>query len=409
MANYVAGLDIGTTKIACIIAERDSDEQVKVMGVGVAPSTGLRKGVVVNIDKTVQGIKDAVREAELMAGYDIDSVYVGIAGEHIKSFNKNGAVAVKSPNGEITQEDVDRVMESASAFPSLNERDTFHIVPQNFIVDDQTGIKDPIGMSGVRLEANVHIVTGAVTSAQNIYKSVELAGLEVNDIVLEPYASSFSVLEADEKEVGVALVDMGGGTTDIAIYSEEGLMQTFVVGLGGEYVTKDIALGIRTPLVKAEDIKKKYGCADESQVPDDEMFPTPGVAGREERQVHRKMLATIIGPRIEEILTLAARKINESGCRDMLGAGVVLTGGGAELDGIEAVASRIFQLPVKLGKPQGFTGLVDLAKSPKHATGVGLCMYGFEHGPTLVNSGGGKGLGFGEFVGRVKEWFVRNF
>lgn len=409
MADYVAGLDIGTTKIACIIGEKDSDDQLKIMGVGVAPSTGLRKGVVVNIEKTVKGIKDAVREAELMAGYDISSVYVGIAGEHIKSFNKNGAVAVKSAGGEITEDDVNRVLESASAFPNLNERETLHIVPQNFVVDDQTGIKDPIGMSGVRLEANVHIVTGAVTSAQNIYKSVEMAGLEVNDLVLEPYASSFSVLEQDEKEVGVALVDMGGGTTDIAIYSEEGLMQTFVVGIGGEYVTKDIALGIRTPLVKAEDIKKKYGCADESQVPDDEMFPTPGVAGREERQVHRKMLATIIGPRIEEILTLAARKIHESGCRDMLGAGVVLTGGGAELEGVEAVASKIFQLPIKLGNPQGFTGLVDVAKSPKHATGVGLCMYGFENGPANVSSGGSKGLGVAEFMGRVKEWFVRNF
>ncbi len=409
MPDYVAGLDIGTTKIACIIAEKDIYGQMKIMGVGVAPSTGLRKGVVVNIEKTVKGIKDAVREAELMAGYDIKSVYVGIAGEHIRSFNKTGAVAVKSAAGEISQDDVDLVLENASAFPALNERETLHIIPQNFVVDDQPGIKDPIGMSGVRLEANVHIVTGAVSSAQNIYKSVEMAGLKVNDLVLEPLASCHAVLEQDEKEVGVALVDMGGGTTDVAIYSEEGLMQTFVIGLGGEYVTKDIALGIRTPLVKAEEIKKKYGCADESQVPDDEMFPTPGVAGREERQVHRKMLATIIGPRVEEILTLAARKINESGCRNMLGAGVVLTGGGSELEGIENVASRIFQLPIKLGKPQGFTGLVDAARSPKHATGVGLCMYGFEHGPTMGAGEKAASFDMKSFVEKVKEWFAKNF
>jgi len=409
VAEYVAGLDIGTTKIACIIAEKDSDGRMKIMGVGVAPSTGLRKGVVVAIEKTVKGIKDAVHEAERMAGYDIDSVYVGIAGEHIRSYNKNGAVAVTSSTGEITQDEVNRVLESASAIPTLNEREILHVVPQSFIVDDQIGIKDPIGMSGSRLEANVHIITGAVTSAQNIYKSVEMAGFKVNDLVLEPYASCFSVLEDDEKEVGVALVDMGGGTTDIAIYSEDGLMQTFVVGIGGEYVTKDIAMGIRTPLIKAEEIKKKYGCADEAQVPDDEMFPTPGVAGREERQVHRRMLATIIGPRVEEILTLAARKIDESGCRDLLGAGVVLTGGGSELEGMEAVAGRIFRLPIKLGKPHDFGGLVDVAKSPRHATGVGLCMYGFENGPLDGTDSKSPGLDMGNFIDRVKSWFNKHF
>ncbi len=409
MAEYVAGLDIGTTKIACIIAEKDNDGQMKIMGVGVAPSTGLRKGVVVAIEKTVKGIKDAVHEAERMAGYDIDSVYVGIAGEHIRSYNKNGAVAVTSSTGEITQDEVNRVLESASAIPTLNEREILHVVPQSYVVDDQIGIKDPIGMSGSRLEANVHIITGAVTSAQNLYKSVEMAGFKVNDLVLEPYASCFSVLENDEKEVGVALVDMGGGTTDIAIYSEDGLMQTFVVGIGGEYVTKDIAMGIRTPLIKAEEIKKKYGCADEAQVPDDEMFPTPGVAGREERQVHRRMLATIIGPRVEEILTLAARKIDESGCRDLLGAGVVLTGGGSELEGMESVAGRIFRLPIKLGKPQDFGGLVDVAKSPRHATGVGLCLYGFENGPLDGSDSKGPGLDMGNFMDRVKSWFNKHF
>jgi cell division protein FtsA len=408
MGNFVAGLDIGTTKIACIIAEDDDKGGMKVLGVGVAPSLGLRKGVVVNIEKTVQGIKKAVKDAELMAGFDIEEVYVGIAGEHVKSYNNSGAVAI-SENGEITEEDVDRAIESASAIPNLKERDTLHVVPQKFVVDDQIGIKDPIGMSGVRLETYVHIITGSVTSAQNINKSVELAGLSVKELVLEPYASSFSVLETDEKEIGVALVDMGGGTTDVALYIEDALAQTAVVGVGGEYVTKDIAMGIRTPIEKAEEIKKKYGSADLASVPKGEEFPVPGVGGREERQVSCAILSSIVQPRVEEILSLVAREIENSGLKDMLGAGIVLTGGGSLLEGIREVAERVFKLPVKLGVPQGFSGIVDMAKSPIQATGIGLCMYGLEQEKKAEESGQttGSSFTFADLINKVKEFYNR--
>lgn len=411
MGKYVAGLDIGTTKIACIIAECDDSGQLKIMGVGVAPSLGLRKGVVVNIEKTVQGIKRAVRDAELMAGYDIEEVYVGIAGEHIKSFNQSGAVAVQGDNGEISDDDVKRVVESASAIPNLREREIIDVVPQYFVVDDQGGIKDPRGISGVRLEAYVHIITCAVTSAQNVNKSVERAGLRVKQIVLEPYASSFAVLEQDEKEIGVALIDMGGGTTDVAIYIDGYLTQTSVVGLGGEYVTKDIAMGISTPLEKAEEIKKRYGSADPEQVRAGDDFPVPGVGGREERQVSREVLTTIIEPRVEEILALAFREIEQSGCRDRLGAGIVLTGGGSLLEGVSKVAERVFELPVKLGVPCGFTGLTDIVRSPIHATGIGLCLYGFQHEDSET-APIEKGISMNSFRNafeRFKEWFVKYF
>lgn len=376
--NMIVGLDIGTTKIACIIAERDENDMLKIVGVGVSPSDGLRKGVVVNIEKTVKSIQKAVEEAELMAGVDVEAVWVGIAGDHIRAINSRGVVAISREDKEITPLDVIRAIDAAKAVSIPMDREILHVIPQEFVVDDQKGIKDPVGMCGVRLETQVHIITGAVTSAQNIYKSVEKAGLKVIDMVLEPLASCYAVLEKDEKELGVALIDMGGGTTDIAIYFDESIRQTAVVALGGTNVTSDIAIGIRTPIDRAEDIKRQYGCAFTSLVRGSEFISVPGVGGREQREVSKAVLAEIIEPRVEEIFALALREIKRTEYSDMLGAGVVLTGGGALMEGIKELAEKVFEMPVKIGIPYGFGGLTEAAKSPMHATGVGLCMYGLE-------------------------------
>ena len=349
------------------------------MGVGTSPSDGLRKGVVVNIDKTVRSILKAVEEAELMAGTKVDSVIVGIAGDHIRAINSKGVVAISRENNEITEQDVMRAIDAAKAVSIPLDRQILHVIPQEYVVDDQKGIKDPIGICGVRLETQVHIITGAVTSAQNIYKSVEKAGLKVRDLVLEPLASSYAVLEKDEMELGVALVDMGGGTTDIALYFDESIRHTAVVGLGGKNVTSDIAIGIRTPMEKAEEIKKLYGCAYSKLVGSDEYINVPGVGGREQREVSRAVLSSIIEPRMEEILSLVKREIHRTEYADMLGAGVVLTGGCALMDGIEELAEQVFEMPVKIGYPSGFGGLTDVVKSPAHSTGVGLCLYGKMH------------------------------
>ncbi|MBD3240953.1 MAG: cell division protein FtsA [Chitinivibrionales bacterium] len=403
------GLDVGTTKIACIIAELDTAGELKIIGVGVSPSDGLRKGVVVNIDKTVRSIQKAVEEAELMAGVDVEPVYVGIAGDHIRSINSKGVVAISREDHEITELDVVRAIDAAKAVSIPMDREILHVIPQEFIVDDQKGIKDPIGMSGVRLETQVHIITGAVTSAQNIYKSVDKAGLKVADLVLEPLASCRSVLAPDEKELGVALVDMGGGTTDIAIYFDESIRHTAVVGLGGKNVTSDIAIGMRTPLDRAEEIKKKYGCAYAPLVKGDERFSVPGVGGREQREASKAVLASIIEPRVEEILSLALREIKRTEYADMLGAGVVLTGGGALLEGIQELAEKVLEMPVKIGMPTGFGGLREAASSPIHATGVGLCMYAMEQ---VGKQKGRKGIGgddsFRRIFDRMKSW-IREF
>jgi len=407
--NVFVGLDIGTTKIACIISEIDTSGEMKIIGVGVTPSNGLRKGVVVNIDKTVRSIQKAVEEAELMAGIDVDAVYVGIAGDHIRAINSRGVIATKGENNEITKQDVVRAIDNAQAVSIPMDREILHVIPQEYIVDEQKGIKDPVGMCGVRLETQVHIITGAVTSAQNIYKSVDKAGLKVIDLVLEPLASSYAVLEEDEKELGVALVDMGGGTTDIAIYSEESIRHTAVVGLGGEYVTKDIAIGIRTPIEKAEEIKKKHGCAFSRLVKNNEYVNVPGVGGREQREVSRAVLSSIIEPRVEEILSLAHREIKRTDYADMLGAGVVLTGGGSLLEGMLEVAEQTFEMPVKLGIPSGFGGLTEAARSPIHATGVGLCKYAvktYKRKKTRKAFAGDDN--FKKIVDKMKNW-VKEF
>jgi len=405
---FFVGLDIGTTKIACIISELDSNGELKIVGVGVSPSDGLRKGVVVNIEKTVRSIQKAVEEAELMAGVDVDSVYVGIAGDHIRAINSKGVVAISREDHEITELDVVRAIDAAKAVSIPMDREILHVIPQEFIVDDQKGIKDPIGMCGVRLETQVHIITGAVTSAQNIYKSVDKAGLKIIDLVLEPLASCTSVLEPDEKELGVALIDIGGGTTDIAIYFDDSIRHTAVVGLGGKNVTSDIAIGIRTPVDRAEEIKKQYGCAYAPQVKPDEYISVPGVGGREQRDVSRAVLASIIEPRMEEILSLALREIKRTEYTDMLGAGIVLTGGGSLMEGIDELAEKVFEMPVKLGAPTGFGGLKEAAKSPIHATGVGLCMYGLQHGTRSKTKKNNGEDNFKKIFDKMKNW-VKEF
>ncbi len=407
--NVFVGLDIGTTKIACIISEQDANGELKIVGVGVSPSDGLRKGVVVNIDKTVRSIQKAVEEAELMAGVDVDEVWVGIAGDHIRAINSRGLVAISRDNNEITDLDVVRAIDAARAVSIPMDREILHVIPQEFVVDDQKGIKDPIGMCGVRLETQVHIITGAVTSAQNIYKSVEKAGLKVVDLVLEPLASCYSVLEKDEKELGVALVDMGGGTTDIAIYFDESIRHTAVVGLGGKNVTSDIAIGIRTPVERAEEIKRQYGCAYSQLLKGTEYISVPGVGGREQREVSKAVLAGIIEPRLEEILSLALREIKRTEYSDMLGAGVVLTGGGALMDGIQELSEKVFEMPVKIGVPTGFGGLTEAAKSPIHATGVGLCMYAMEQsGNRKTKKSIGGDDNFKKIFDKMKIW-VKEF
>ncbi len=403
MANTIVGLDLGTTKIACIIAEVDREE-LKIVGVGTAPSEeGLRRGVVVNLEKTAKAIEKAVSEAELMAGVKIGSVYAGIAGDHIRSINSRGVIAVSRGGNEITQADVDRVIDAAQAVAIPMDREILHVIPQGFIVDDQKGIKDPIGMAGVRLEVEVHIVTGAVASAENIYKSIKRAGLKVDDLVLQPLASSQAVLTPDERSLGVCLMDIGGGTTDLALFFEDSIRHTAVIGLGGNNLTNDIAIGLRTPTDQAERIKRKYGCATAQQVKEDEIITVQGVAGREEREVSRQVLAQIIEPRMEEIFSLAHREIKRSDYGDMLGAGVVLTGGASKLPGAAALAEQVFNQPARVGEPRGLGGVSDAVKDPMHATGVGLVLYGFEK--RFRKEAMDEDKLFDSILGKMKGWF----
>ncbi|UCE04414.1 MAG: cell division protein FtsA [bacterium] len=403
----LTGLDIGTTKIGVIIAEVEDDSQPKVIGVSTAPSEGLRKGIVVNLEKTVRSIESALKQAEQMAGIKVDQVYVGIAGDHIRSYNGRGVVAVAGLDNEITEDDVRRVIDAAKAVVMPIDREIIHIIPQEFIVDDQGGIKDPLGMSGVRLEAEVHIVTGAITSAQNICRSVERAGVDVKDLVLEPLASSYSVLSEDEKELGVVVMDMGGGTTDIAMFFEGCIRHTAVVALGGGNVTNDIALCLRTPIDQAEMIKIKHGCALPSLIEDQQKtIEIPGVGGRPPRKVAQELLIDIIHPRMEEMFRLAAGEIRKSEFANLMTAGVVITGGGALIKGAVELAEEVFDMPVKLGIPKGFSGLIDLAKSPIHATGVGLILYALANRYELegILSEGEIGL-FERIWERMKNWF----
>lgn len=371
--NLVVGLDIGTTKVCAIVGEVTHDG-IDIIGIGSHPSKGLRKGVVVNIEATVESIKKAIEEAELMAGCDITSVYAGIAGGHIKGINSHGIVAVK--NKEVSENDISRVIDAAQAVAIPMDREVIHVIPQEFIVDDQDGIKEPLGMSGVRLEAKVHIISAAVTSAQNIVKCANRCGLNVNDIVLEPLASAEAVLSSDEKELGVVMVDIGGGTTDIVVFSEGSIVYTSVLTLGGNHITNDIAVGLRTPVGEAEKIKQKYGCALASLIQKNETIEVPSVGGRKPRVLSRQILSEIIEPRVEEIFSLVRQEMVKSGFEEMIASGVVLTGGATLLSGMPELAEQVFDFPVRRGIPKGMGGLVDVVKSPMYSTGVGLVMCG---------------------------------
>ncbi|GAB7079817.1 cell division protein FtsA [Megalodesulfovibrio paquesii] len=401
-SDLIVGLDIGTTKICAVVGEATPDG-VDIVGIGTSPSTGLRKGVVVNIEQTVQSIKKALEEAELMAGCEIRSVYAGIAGSHIKGFNSHGVIAVKG--GEVGEKDVERAIDAAKAVAIPLDREVIHILPQEYIVDDQRGIADPQGMSGVRLEVRVHIVTGAVTSAQNIVRSCHRSGLDVADIVLESLASSKSVLTAEEREIGVALVDLGGGTTDIAVFANESIKHTGVLALGGTNLTNDIAFGLRTPMAAAEKIKVRYGCALADLVKKDETIDVMSVGGRDSRRLSRRVLAEICEPRMEEILSLVDQELVRSGFKNMIGAGVVLTGGTALIEGCQELGEQIFNLPTRLGYPQHVGGLRDVVNSPMYATAVGLLMYGAEKEGLEHKFRIRDANVFNRILGRMKKWF----
>jgi cell division protein FtsA len=372
----IVGLDIGTTKICAIVGEL-TDDGIDIIGIGSHPSKGLRKGVVVNIETTVNSIQRAIDEAEAMAGTEITHVYTGIAGGHVKSFGGRGVVALK--DREVREADVARVIEQAKTVNIPVDREVIHVLPQEFIVDDQGGIREPLGMTGARLEAKVHIVTGAVASAQNIVKCANRAGLNVADIVLQPLASSESVLTEEEKELGVCLVDIGGGTTDIAIFQNGSIVHTAVIALGGHNLTNDVAVGLRTPIDHAERLKVKHGCALTSMVEKSDMIEVPSVGGRDARVMGRQILSEILEPRVEEIFQLVHHEVERNGFSELLTSGVVITGGSTLLPGMTELAEEIMGVPVRRGVPRGIGGLVDVVKSPVYATGVGLVVYGARH------------------------------
>ncbi|HOJ52875.1 MAG TPA: cell division protein FtsA [Syntrophales bacterium] len=403
-ANIFVGLDIGTTKTCAIVGEW-AEQGLNIVGLGTHPSEGLRKGVVVNIDSTVESIARAVEEAEHMSGCEIRSAYVSIAGQHIKSQNSLGIVAIKGR--EVDDEDVQRAIEASRAVAVPPDREILHALPQSYIVDDQDGVKDPVGMSGVRLEAKVHIVTGATPAIQNVVKSVNRVGINVEELVLAQIASAESVLSDDEKDLGVALFDIGGGTTDIAVFTEGSVKHTAVIPVGGQYVTNDIAQGLRTPILEAEKVKIKHGCAYVSLIPKDEMIEVPSVGGREAREVSRQLLGRIIEPRMEEILNLAFKEIVKAGFEDNLAAGIVLTGGTALTPGVVELAEQMFNLPVRCGYPGRMKGLTDVVKSPIYATAVGLILRAVSGLPP-ASAHGATGM-VGGWIDKIKKWFVDFF
>lgn len=377
----LVGLDLGTTKICAVVGEVTADG-IDIVGVGTYPSVGLRRGVVVHIDQTVNSIKRAVRDAELMAGCEISSVYAGIAGTHVVSMNSHGVIAIKSR--EVTQNDVDRVLDAARAIAMPFDRQILHVLPQQYIVDDQEGIQDPLGMSGVRLEAKVHVVTGAISAAQNILRCCERAGLHVNEVILESLASGEAVLDPEEKRLGVALVDLGGGTTDLAVFVDNAIRFTSVLALGGSNITSDISVGLRASVDEAEKVKRKYGCASTSMVNPSDLIEVASVGEQKRRQLARTILAEIIEARVEEILSLVDREIIRSGYAESIAAGVVLTGGVALLPGIREVAEQVFDMPVRIGVPTGLGGLADVVQNPMYSTAAGLLLHAQRRGPSSL-------------------------
>ena len=404
--NLIVGLDIGTTKICAIAVEGDDIEALNVVGVGTAKSEGLRKGVVVNIEKTVKAIKKAVEECELMCGTQIRSVYAGIAGHHIRGQNSRGMVTVYH-NRIVTDEDIRRVIDAAQVLIP-NDREVLHILPQEFIVDDQDGVQNPLGMAAARLEVNVHIVTGSVTSAQNIIKCCNQSGLDVEDIVLEPLSSSQAVLSPDEQEVGVVLVDIGGGTTDVTIYSEGSIVHTAVLALGGNHLTHDIAIGLGAPLHEAEEIKHNFGVAMPSMVKEDEMIEVPSVGGRNNRTMKKRVLASIIEDRFREIFELIAHEIEKTHFHTLMASGVVITGGTCIMPGADQLASQVLNLPVRVGFPENISGLREMIYSPKYATSVGLVRYGITSNQGKLHFAGDDTNLFHKVSRRMKDW-MQNF
>ncbi len=402
----IVGLDVGTSKVVAIVGEVGPSGDVDIIGIGSHRSRGMKKGVVVNIESTVQSIQRAVEEAELMAGCQIQSVYAGIAGSHVRSLNSHGIVAIN--DREVGQGDVDRVIEAAKAVAIPADQRILHVLPQEYIIDDQEGIKEPIGMSGVRLEAKVHLVTGAVSAAQNIIKCVRRCGLEVDDIILEQLASSHSVLTEDERELGVCLVDIGGGTTDIAVFCEGSIRHTAVIPIAGDQVTNDIAVALRTPTQNAEDIKVKYACALRNLTNAEETIEVPGVGDREPRRLARQTLAEVVEPRYEELLGLIQAELRRTGFEDMVAAGIVLTGGSSKMEGVAELAEEVFHMPVRIGMPQGMSGLADVVRNPIHATGVGLLQFGHLSGPSGIGVASGSDGGVSLWV-RMKAWFNGQF
>jgi cell division protein FtsA len=400
----IVGLDIGTSKVVAVVGDVDDTGQVEIIGIGSHPSRGLKKGVVVNIDSTVQSIQRAIEEAELMAGCQINSVYSGIAGSHIRSLNSHGIVAIK--DREVNSSDVERVIDAAKAVAIPADQRILHVLPQEFVIDDQEGVREPVGMSGVRLEAKVHLVTGAVNAAQNIIKCVKRCGLQVDDIILEQLASSQSVLTEDEKDLGVCVADIGGGTTDIAVFTEGAIRHTAVIPIAGDQVTNDIAVALRTPTQYAEEIKIKYACALRQLTNPDETIEVPGVGDRAPRRLARQTLAEVVEPRYEELLSLVQAELRRSGFEELIAAGVVLTGGSAKMEGVVELAEEVFHMPVRLGMPQFVSGLADVVRNPIHATGVGLLLVGLQNRLTREELSENRQVGIWQ---RVKHWFQRNF
>ena len=399
----IVGLDIGTSKVVAIVGEISPEGELSVVGIGSSKSVGLKKGVVVNIESTVQSIQRAVEEAELMAGCQIHSVYVGIAGSHISSLNSHGIVAIK--DREVYAQDLDRVIDAAQAVAIPADQKILHILPQEYLIDEQEGVKEPLGMSGVRLEAKVHLVTCAVNAAQNIEKCIRRGGLDVEDIIREQHASSYSVLTEDEKELGVCLVDIGGGTTDIAIFTEGSIRHTGVIPIAGDQVTNDIAMALRTPTQHAEDIKIRYACALAKLTGAEETIKVPSVGERPSRDLSRQALAEVVEPRYDELFTLIQAELRRSGFEDLIAAGIVLTGGTSKMEGVVDLAEEIFHMPVRLGSPQNVQGLKDIVLNPIYSTGVGLLLYGKnKDGEPRYQSEESDGA-----ITKLKSWFKRNF
>ena len=402
----IVGLDIGTSKVVALVGEQSSDGSIEAIGLGSQPSRGLKKGVVVNIESTVQSIQRAVEEAELMAGCEINSVFAGIAGSHIRSLNSHGVVAIR--DREVTQHDVEHVIEAAKAVAIPADQRILHVLPQEFVIDGQEGIRDPVGMSGVRLEAKVHIVTGADSAAQNIIKCVQRCGLSVEDIVLEQLASSFACLTDDEKELGVCIIDVGGGTTDLAVFSGGAIRHTAVLPIAGDQVTNDIAVSMRTPTQYAEDIKLRHACALSQLANPDETIEVPGVGDRPARRLARQTLAEVVEPRYEELFNLVRDELRRSGFEEVVASGIVLTGGSARMEGAIELAEEIFHMPVRLGLPQGIKGLAEVVRSPVYSTAVGLLLYARENSAPPPRTAV-LGPGVNGALARIKGWFHGGF